>query len=253
MLAAGEPMGDRLVQAPARLPSSRGLAVLADVLLVEDADPRVRAAALRRIGRRVDEEKVQLESGALNLLTMSVLFFRNRGIGLVSKGEYQRAVQPLHYALQFDPEHKGTLRTWAFAHHELGRYQQAARAWSQVGDWEWTARSWQKAVEEAPEDATARLEWARTLARNGALQVAAEQYRILLQAEARAVVVFELGLLHLTMGDAAAAKALFVQGIEVYGAPEAEKLGALPQLRALAAEKSSKTAVEILRAHWPGG
>ena len=120
-----------------------------------------------------------------------------------------------------------------------------------MGDWEWTARSWQKAVEEALEDATARLEWARTLARNGALQGAAEQYHILLQAEESAVVVFELGVLYLIMGEGAAAKALFVQGIEAYGAPEVEKLGALTQLRELAAEKSSPTAVEILRAYWP--
>ncbi len=252
MLAAGEPVGDRLAEARARLPSSRSLAVLADVLSVEDDDPQVREAALRRIDRRIDEERwVRLEFGELDLSIMSVVFFRNRGIGLVTKGEYKRAIQSLYYALQFDPEHKGALTGWAFAHYQLGRYEQAARAWSQVGDGEWTARSWQKAVEKAPEDATARLEWARSLARNGALQGAAEQYHILLQAEEGAVVVFELGVLYLIMGEGTAAKALFVQGIEAYGAPEVEKLGALAQLRELAAEKSSPTAVEILRAYWP--
>jgi len=251
-LAAGEPVGDRLAEARARLPSSRLLAVLADVLSVEDADPQVRDAALRRIDRHIDEERwVQFESGESDLLAMSVLFFRNRGIGLVTKGEYKRAIQSLYYALQFDPEHEATLRYWAAAHYELGRYEQAARAWSQVGDGEWTTRSWQKVVEKAPEEAAARLEWARSLARNGAVQAAAEQYRILLRAEESAVVVFELGVLRLIMGDGAAAKALFVQGIEAYGAPEVEKLGALAQLRELAAEKSSPTAVEILRAYWP--
>ena len=53
------------------------------------------------------------------------------------------------------------------------------------------------------------------------------------------------------MGDGAGAKALFVQGIEAYGAPEAERLGVLAQLRELAAEKSTPAAVEILRGHWP--
>lgn len=250
LLATGESVDERLSEAEARLPSSRWLAVLADVLQVESSDPQTRDAALKRIDRHIREQRqVHLESGEQDLLFMSVMFFRNRGLGLARRGEYERALTPLSYALQFDPEHEVTLRSWAAANFRLGRYEEAARVWSRVGAETWAAQSWQKTVEAAPDNTAARLQWARSLARGGALSEAAVQYRRVLQEQESAPVTFESALLFLRLGKEAAARALFERGIEAYGGSEAVRLGVPAQLQQLAADGSA-TAAQILRTYW---
>lgn len=129
MLGLGEPIADELAVTRKRLPASRLLALLANVLVVEDADAAKRDGALQRIVDSIREDRsVALERGEVDLLVMATTYFRNRGLSLTLQGEYERAIVPLRCALLLEPGHKETAKAWAFAHHHLDHYDEAARA-----------------------------------------------------------------------------------------------------------------------------
>ena len=129
MLGLGEPIADELAVTRKRLPASRLLALLANVLVVEDADAAKRDGALQRIVDSIREDRsVALERGEVDLLVMATTYFRNRGLSLTLQGEYERAIVPLRCALLLEPGHKDTAKAWAFAQHHLVHYDEAARA-----------------------------------------------------------------------------------------------------------------------------
>ena len=129
MLGLGEPIADELAVMRKRLPASRLLALLANVLVVEDADAAKRDGALQhRVASIREDRSVALERGEVDLLGMGTTYFRNRGLSLTLQGEYERAIVPLRCALLLAPGHKDTAKAWAFAHHHLDHYDEAARA-----------------------------------------------------------------------------------------------------------------------------
>jgi len=254
MLGLGEPIADELAVARKRLPASRLLALLANVLAVEDADAAKRDGASQRIFDSIREDRsVTLERGEVDLLVMVTTYFRNRGLGLTLRGKYERAIVPLRCALLLDPEHKDTAMAWAFAHYHLGHYDEAARAWGELGDRTWVVRSWLRAVEKAPADQMLRLESARSLTEAGLIAEAVAQYRVLWREFDHAEAAFELGLLYLRLDNEDLAKETMVDGLETYGVGVAEDLGVLVELRRAKAEKQSSVAIEILRTYWPEG
>ena len=254
MLGLGEPIADELAVARKRLPASRLLALLANVLAVEDADAAKRDGASQRIFDSIREDRsVTLERGEVDLLVMVTTYFRNRGLGLTLRGEYERAIVPLRCALLLEPGHKGTAMGWAFAHYHLGHYDEAARAWGELGDRTWVVRSWLRAVEKAPADQMLRLESARSLTEAGLIAEAVAQYRVLWREFDHAEAAFELGLLYLRLDNEDLAKETMVDGLETYGVGVAEDLGVLVELRRAKAEKQSSVAIEILRTYWPEG
>ena len=105
------------------------MALLANDLVVEDADAAKRDGALQRIVDSIREDRsVALERGEVDLLVMATTYFRNRGLSLTLQGEYERAIVQLRCALLLEPGHKDTAKAWAFAHHHLDHYDEAARA-----------------------------------------------------------------------------------------------------------------------------
>ncbi len=252
MLGLGEPIADELAVARKRLLASRLLGLLANVLVVEDADGAKRDGALQRMVDSIREDRsVALGQGEVDLLVMATTYFRNRGLGLALRGEYERAIVPLRYALLLEPGHKGTAMGWAFAHYSLGHYDEAARAWGEVGDQTWVVRSWLRAVEKAPADQMFRLESARSLIEAGLIAEAVAQYRVLWREFDRAEAALELGLLYLRLDNEDLAKETIVDGLETYGLVVVEDLGVLVELRRSKAEKQSSVAIEILRTYWP--
>ena len=116
MLGLGEPIADELAGARKRLLASRLLGLLANVLVVEDADAAKRDGALQRIVDSIREDRsVALGRGEVDLLVMATTYFRNRGLGLTLRGEYERAIVPLRCALLLEPGHKDTAKVWARA------------------------------------------------------------------------------------------------------------------------------------------
>ncbi|MDP6699209.1 MAG: tetratricopeptide repeat protein [Candidatus Latescibacteria bacterium] len=246
-LALGEEVDARLVDARERLPASPVLAILGEVLAAEDADPQVRGAALQNIEQHI------LDAGESrgDLHNIADTFFRNRGVGLVKKGKYARALPALRQVLKRHPQDQDIVIYWAYAHFHLGNYAEAARAWTFVDKPEWVIQTWKKAVAAAPDDAHVRLELARSLTLDDKRAEAIQQYQMLLETNASAEVYFELALMYLHRGDRVAGRRQFALGVELFGLATAERLGVEGQLRELTERQPASAAAELLERYWP--
>jgi deoxyxylulose-5-phosphate synthase len=77
-------------------------------------------------------------------------------------------------------------------------------------------------------------------------------YLTALEHQPNATAQFNLGLAHMALGDFAAARQVYAQGIERFGAEEAQKVGAVSDLRALLAQSSSAVEIrQLLNEFWP--
>ena len=246
-LALGAEVDARLVDARQRLPASPVLAILGEVLAVENADPQVRGAALRNIEQHV----LDVGDSRGDLHHIADTFFRNRGVGLVEAGQYGRALPALSQVLKRHPQDQDIVIYWAYAHFHLGNYAEAARAWTFVDKPEWVVQTWKKAVAAAPDDAHVRLELARSLTLDDKRAEAIEQYQMLLETNASAEVHFELALMYLHGGDRVAGRKQFASGVEQYGLATAERLGVEGQLRELTERQPASAAAELLARYWP--
>jgi tetratricopeptide (TPR) repeat protein len=86
----------------------------------------------------------------------------------------------------------------------------------------------------------------------GKYREAIGHYLIALESQPNATAQFNLGLAHMARGDFAAARQVYVQGIERFGAEEAQKVGAVSDLRALLAQSSSAVEIRrLLNEFWP--
>ncbi|MFT7695637.1 MAG: tetratricopeptide (TPR) repeat protein [Candidatus Latescibacterota bacterium] len=86
----------------------------------------------------------------------------------------------------------------------------------------------------------------------GKYREAIGHYLIALEHQPNATAQFNMGLAHMALGDFAAARQVYAQGIERFGAEEAQSIGAVDDLRALLAKSPSKADIrQLLNEFWP--
>ena len=86
----------------------------------------------------------------------------------------------------------------------------------------------------------------------GKYQEAIGHYWTALESGPNATAQFNMGLAHMAIGDVSAARQVYAQGVERFGAAEAQRIGAVDDLRALLAKGSSAAgARQLLNEFWP--
>ena len=86
----------------------------------------------------------------------------------------------------------------------------------------------------------------------GKYQEAIGHYWTALESGPNATAQFNMGLAHMAIGDFSAARQVYAQGVERFGAAEAQRIGAVDDLRALLTKGSSAAgARQLLNEFWP--
>ena len=98
----------------------------------------------------------------------------------------------------------------------------------------------------------AHTNWGWLLYEQGEYQEAIGHYLTALEHGPNATAQFNLGLAYMAIGDVSAARQVYAQGVERFGAAEAQRIGAVGDLRALLAKGSSAAgARQLLNEFWP--
>ena len=119
------------------------------------------------------------------------------------------------------------------------------------GDLRYSTLAYHKALAADDDNLTARTNLGWNLYLNGEYRAAIDAYRRVLAQQPGSTAQFNLGLAYLANGESDAAKATYARGVEEFGAGEAERIGAVDDLKKLIARGiHADVAQEILENHW---
>ena len=137
-------------------------------------------------------------------------------------------------------------------------YAAAAATFTQIGvelfrsgDHRYSTLAYRKALAADKDDLTARTNLGWNLYLSGDYGAAIDEFHQALEKQSGSTARFNLGLAYLASGESDAAKATYARGVEEFGAEEAERIGAVDDLRELIRLNSqAASAREILRTYW---
>ena len=113
--------------------------------------------------------------------------------------------------------------------------------------------SYLEALEEDEDNVTARVNLGWCYYIQGELEEAIKEFRQVLNRQPNIAAQFNMGLAYLHKGDIEVARIIYAQGVEIYGATNAEKIGVVEDLKRLIAQGIQEDeAQKILHAYWNG-
>lgn len=184
------------------------------------------------------EQSVSDYRTALRLNPRHPRAWSNLGMALRATGRLQEAVQAYQQAIQLQPDQP-------VFYHNLGGIE------LEQGDWRGAITAFQKALSLGYRNLETYLSLGQIYLEAGQVEAALETYRQALAVQPSSAAQFNLGLAYLRLGRVKEAQAAYAEGVKKFGATEAEKLGAVDELRDLIAQGiQTAEAQRILDAHW---
>ena len=200
------------------------------------------AELYKRLGRLYFQQGEAAQAAELHRLAIAIApdnvqAHTNLGAILKTLDQWQEARHAYAQASALEPHNPAHPLQIA----ELSRAQ---------GDLPAAIDAYREALRLGPDNALARTNFGWLLYENGALDEAIDHYRQVLEHQPNSAAQFNLGLALLAKGDSATARQTYAIGIELYGAAEAEQIGAVTDLKILS-DQGMKAARDIIETHWP--
>ena len=220
---------------------------------------------------RGDEAEAALRR-AIAAQPESPVFHHELGMLVQERGDRQMALAELEQAVHLQSQDFATYTVLARLYLDANQHEKALAAYVHFvhGDWravagsdyvragidlqalgagDLAAEAYRHALERDSGDAAARINLGWLSYERGDYDKAIEQYEHVLAREENATAQFNLGLALLARGDLGRARAAYEEGVELFGAQEAVRIGAVEDLRALTGHNTE--AAVLLRQHWP--
>ena len=185
--------------------------------------------------------------GRGNLLATNLAsLLHNMGKGYFRKEDYPRAIHAFERVLEIKPDKQNTRKGLGDTYAELGfQYFEQNRH-------DLAIEAYQQALYLNPDDRLARISLGWLFYFQGRWQEAIDQHRLALEHEVDADAQFTLSLAYRANGDDRAAQTTYAQGIRLFGAEDAQQIGALQSLDALIKNSEENiVAREIRMTYWP--
>jgi len=219
-------------------------------------------------------EAEQAYRSAVQLHPDNPVFYHNLGGVLLQQGDAQNALQAFQQAVQFGSQNVDTYLALSRLFQEAGQQEEALRIYRRIlesdfqdasgdvytkmgielferGRIDDSTRAYRKALEKDGENLTARINLGWNLYLTGDLDAAIGEYRRVLTQQTSSVALFNLGLAYLAKGDIEKARETYARSVAEFGTAEAEKIGAVDDLKDLIARGiRAAEAQEILNAYW---
>ena len=191
-------------------------------------------------------EQAKREGRGNLLATNLASLLHNMGKGYFRKEDYPRAIHAFERVLEIKPDKQNTRKGLGDTYAELGfQYFEQNRH-------DLAIEAYQQALYLNPDDRLARISLGWLFYFQGRWQEAIDQHRLALEHEVDADAQFALGLAYLANGDDRAAQTTYAQGIRLFGAEDAQQIGALQSLDALIKNSEENiVAREIRMTYWP--
>lgn len=187
---------------------------------------------VREIYMAIEQEE-QLDARAL-----AAAVYYNIGLGASRTGDAGRAIVAYRRALAFDRDRPDIFFNLGAVLFESGAVNAALAAYANA-----------LAIDEDHLAARVNLGWA--LYASGRIEEAIEHYLVALKNQSHGVALFNLGLAYLAQGDKDAAEKTYARAVVEYGGEYGAEIGAVADLRALAAQGVHANAARaILTTHW---
>ena len=185
--------------------------------------------------------------GRGNLLATNLAsLLHNMGKGYFRKEDYPRAIHAFERVLEIKPDKQNTRKGLGDTYAELGfQYFEQNRH-------DLAIEAYQQALYLNPDDRLARISLGWLFYFQGRWQGAIDQHRLALEHAVDADAQFALGLAYLANGDDRAAQTTYAQGIRLFGAEDAQQIGALQSLDALIKNSEENIVARKIRmTYWP--
>ncbi|MBI2505743.1 MAG: tetratricopeptide repeat protein [Candidatus Latescibacteria bacterium] len=238
-------------------------------------DPRVYAnlgTALRGLGRL--PEAAQAYRQAIELQPGNPTFYHNLGGVAQEQGDRQGGIAAFEQSVELGSDNIETYLGLSQLYQENGQVGEALRVYSQIlgmdlsggtsalyakmgtdlfglGKLDESTTAYRKALAKDAGNLAARVNLGWNLYLKGGLQEAIAHYRLALALQPNSQAQFNLGLAYLRLGQLDLARQAYAEGIEKYGPAEAEKIGAVEDLKQLIGQGIQMVeAQQILSTYW---
>ena len=208
----------------------------------------------KELGRLPEAEQAYRE--AIRLESTHPLYYQSLGAVQLQQGDDQEALASLWQAIRLGTSDIQVYLTTAQLCRDLDQPEEALQVYRQLldrdldaadgaiftqigveffrsGDLSSSTRAYRKALAVDADNRTARTNLGWNLYLGGEYRAAIEVYRRVLAEQPNSTACFNLGLAYLASGESDAAKATYARGVEEFGAEEAERIGAVDDLKEL--------------------
>ncbi|MBT5326091.1 MAG: tetratricopeptide repeat protein [Gemmatimonadetes bacterium] len=269
-LGTGDDGEQCLAEARLALPGSRRLRLMHSAFagFSDDPERRRRGVEEMRATYAALEREKRFDAAA-----MTGAVYYNIGLYFSRTQDVQKSVGAYRQALAYDRAQPNALFNLAVIYNETGQSEKSidilreARLLAPqnaaihallgevlfaVGSVDAAIVAYQDALDLAKDDAAVytNLGWALYTA--GRVEEAIEHYLYALRGQSHGVALFNLGLAYLAQGDIGASQQTYARAVAEYGSEYGEAIGAVADLRALAAQGAYVDAAGVmLSMYWP--
>ena len=233
-----------LREALALFPDDLWLNLVKSLIDQENDNPPIQQRGQNHLAACIEKAK---REGRENLLATNLTsLLHNMGKGYFRKEDYPRAIRAFERVLEIKPDKHNTRKGLGDTYAELGfQYFEQNRH-------DLAIEAYRKTLDLNPDDRFARISLGWLFYFQDDWQKAIDQHRLALEHEVDADAQFALGLAYLANGDDNAAQTTYAQGIRLFGAEEAQRIGALQSLDALIKNSEENIIARKIRmAYWP--
>jgi tetratricopeptide (TPR) repeat protein len=259
LLLGREEAGPLLDEALRRFPRDFYLNLCREAANSLNPDPLVRQQAQERINDFIRQR--QASPGATTESLVAQSYF-NLAFNLEERGEQARAALAYRQALTYDPGSAKAQKHLVEIYRQL-MAQDLASATDEVyaamgtdllnlGQLDEAIQACRRALQKNERHPAAQASLGKALYLKGDLLGALSHYGASMRLRPSSAAQFGLGLAHLRAGQVAEARRAYAEGVRYFGAAEAERSGAVEDLKALLREGvQAAEARALLETYWP--
>ncbi|MBI2505742.1 MAG: tetratricopeptide repeat protein [Candidatus Latescibacteria bacterium] len=228
--------------------------------------------ALKQVGRL--PEAFQAYQQAVQLQPHNPILYHNLGALAQEQGDWQKGIAAFERAVQLGSDNVETYLGLSQLYQENGQLDEALRVYSQIiekdlrggssflytkmgadlfhlGRRDESTTAYRKALAKDANNLVAHVNLGRNLYLKGEVPEAITHYQQALAVQPSSQAQFRLGLAYLRLGQVARARQAYAEGIERFGAAEAERIGAVEDLKQLIGQGIQVVETQqILSTYW---